>query len=222
MPFSRFSSIRRMSSPWLVTPTLKSPSVARMTRLMPPLMNVSARDVVGELDAAGAVRRSARLKIGDRVLDLGLAVAGRRRQHQPAGAGIDDDRDAVFGPERVGEHPHRRLHERQLVGRRHRAGDVEQEDEIARRRSLRVQPASLQPDEREAMARIPGARGNFGRHRERRACRLNPCSEPEVVDQLFDADGVGRRQRALVQEAADVRVRRGVDVDREGRQRDRR
>ena len=42
--------------------------------------------------------------------------------------------------------------------------------------------------------------------------------EPEVVDQLFDADGIGRRQRALVQEAPDVRVRRGVDVDRERRQ----
>ena len=39
MPLARFSSISRVSSPWLVTPTLKSPSVARMTRLMPPLTN---------------------------------------------------------------------------------------------------------------------------------------------------------------------------------------
>ena len=31
-----------MSSPWLVTPTLKSPSVARITRLMPPLMKFAA------------------------------------------------------------------------------------------------------------------------------------------------------------------------------------
>ena len=43
--------------------------------------------------------------------------------------------------------------------------------------------------------------------------------EAEVVDQLLDADGVGRRQRALVEEAADVRVRGGVDVDRKGGER---
>ena len=37
----RFSSIRRVSASRLVTPTLKSPSVARMTRLMPPLTKFS-------------------------------------------------------------------------------------------------------------------------------------------------------------------------------------
>src|SRR5262245_37068720 len=41
MPLARFSSISLVKSPWFVTPTLKSPSVARMTRLMPPLKNCS-------------------------------------------------------------------------------------------------------------------------------------------------------------------------------------
>jgi hypothetical protein len=39
MPDSRSFSMSRASSPSLDTPTLKSPSVARITRLIPPSMN---------------------------------------------------------------------------------------------------------------------------------------------------------------------------------------
>ncbi len=38
-PCLRWSSMSRVSSPSLLTPTLKSPSVHRMTRLMPPERN---------------------------------------------------------------------------------------------------------------------------------------------------------------------------------------
>jgi hypothetical protein len=38
-PLLRLSSINRVSSPWLVVPTLKSPSLAKITRLMPPFLN---------------------------------------------------------------------------------------------------------------------------------------------------------------------------------------
>ena len=41
----------------------------------------------------------------------------------------------------------------------------------------------------------------------------------EVVDQLLDADRVLRRRLALIQEAANVGVRRGVDVGGERGQR---
>ena len=37
-PLLALASIRRTSSPWAVTPTLKSPSVARITRFVPPSM----------------------------------------------------------------------------------------------------------------------------------------------------------------------------------------
>ena len=77
----------------------------------------------------------------------------------------------------------------------------------------------LQPDQREPMLRVPRAGGHLGRHRERRAFRRVRVREAEVVDQLLDAHRVGGWQRAVVEEAADVRVRRGVDVDRERRER---
>ena len=41
MPLSRLSSMRSSSSSRLVTPTLKSPSVASTTRLTPPSMKLS-------------------------------------------------------------------------------------------------------------------------------------------------------------------------------------
>src|SRR5262249_10297575 len=44
----------------------------------------------------------------------------------------------------------------------------------------------------------------------------------EVVDQLFDADRVTRRQLAVAQEAPDVAVGGAVDVDAEGGERVRR
>ena len=46
--------------------------------------------------------------------------------------------------------------------------------------------------------------------------------ETEVVDELFDAHGVRRRQLAGREEPADVRVRRRVDVGAERRERVRR
>ena len=40
-PLGAFSSMRLTNSLWVVVPTLKSPSVARITRLMPPSMKLS-------------------------------------------------------------------------------------------------------------------------------------------------------------------------------------
>ena len=69
------------------------------------------------------------------------------------------------------------------------------------------------------MARVPRRFGDGRRDRERRAVARLRIVVGEVVDQLLDADRILRRQLALVQEAPDVGVRRGVDVDRERRQR---
>ena len=41
-PVFAFASINRIRSPWFVTPILKSPSVARITRFTPPLMKLAA------------------------------------------------------------------------------------------------------------------------------------------------------------------------------------
>ena len=73
------------------------------------LDEVLVRDLVGELDAGGAVGRSAgaaerRSRPGSR-----RAVAARRRQHDAARARVDDDRDAILRGQRLGEHLHRGL-----------------------------------------------------------------------------------------------------------------
>ena len=58
-----------------------------------------------------------------------------------------------------------------------------------------------------------------GRDRERLAVARLGVIVREVVDQFLDADRILRRRLTVVQEAADVGVRGGVDVGGEGRQR---
>ena len=67
------------------------------------------------------------------------------------------------------------------------------------------------------MALVPRARSDLGRHGERVAARGAAVVVAEVVDEFFDANGVGRRGGAIGEEAAHVAVRRGVDIDGEGR-----
>ena len=105
------------------------------------------------------------------------------------------------------------------------SGDIIEPDTSSRNTRLRGGTllvrhlAALQADQRQAMLRVPRALGQFGRDRERRVRRRLRIGEAEVVDHLLDAHRAGRRQRAGVEEAPDVRVRRRVDVDRERRQR---
>ena len=66
------------------------------------------------------------------------------------------------------------------------------------------------------MRRIPRRRRDIGGHRERvRTGRLRILIG-EVVHQLLDAHGIGRRQVAAHEEPAHVAVRGAVHVDREG------
>ena len=64
-----------------------------------------------------------------------------------------------------------------------------------------------------------GQSADLGRHRNRVAVARQVVVELEGVDELLDAHGIPRRQLALRQEAADVGVRRRVDVGAKGRQR---
>ncbi len=146
-------------------------------------------------------------------------AARRRREDETARSRVHHDRDAIGWRQRVDQHPHGRLDERQPVGRRHRPGDVEKEHEIPGRRPSSLHPPGLKADERKPMPRVPRTRRHFGRDRERRVVRRVRVFETEVVDQFLDADGVGRRQLAARKETPHVGVRRGVDVDRERGQR---
>ena len=219
MPSSRRCSIRRTISASVLTPTLKSPSVARMTRLLPSEMKCSLRDVVGELDPGAAGGRAARLQPVDRLAGSSVLSAPlRRRQHQARRAGVDDDGHPVLLAKLLHQRAERLLDQRQLVGRLHRARDVDQEHEVARRQVSGRD--ATRPGGRSGRAGAPAPRGTTPTsvvHGERVRPLRSGIAIGEVVDQLLDPDRVLRRQRALAQEAADVAVRGRVHVDREGR-----
>jgi hypothetical protein len=66
------------------------------------------------------------------------------------------------------------------------------------------------------MAALPRTARDLGRDRERYVARRLRIVVVEVIDHLLDAHRFRRRQHALGEIAADVRVRRAVDVDGEG------
>ena len=148
-----------------------------------------------------------------------LSRPGRGRQRQSARPGVDHDRDAIALLELVHEHPHRALHQRQLVVRRHRARHVDQEHQVARRRLAPRHRAPLDADEGQAVVGIPRALRQLGGDRERLGPVRLGVGEPEVVDQLLHTDRTRFGQPAFTQEAADVGVRGRVHVHREGRER---
>jgi hypothetical protein len=178
-----------------------------------------ARHAVGEPEPLAAGRRAARLEPLDGLGDARLLRARRGRQHHPALPRVHDERDAVLRAELVDEQPQRALDERQLVVALHRARDVDEEDEVVRRQPLDRDGSRLQRDAHEAVPRLPRRRRHLGVDGDRRVAGGGGEGVREVVDQLLEAHRVGRRARALRQEAAHVAVRRAVHVHREGRAR---
>ncbi len=143
-------------------------------------------------------------------------VAGRRGQSERDPTGVDDDRDSVVLGHLFGQHPQTRLHQGQFIRRLHRAGHVDHEHQVRRLAVLKPDFLALQANADEVVIGVPGAARDLGVDRERDVAVGAGVVVGEVVDHLLDADGVGRRQQALVEEPSDVGVRGGVDVDREG------
>ena len=145
-----------------------------------------------------------------------MVRARGRREHDARVARVRDDRHLVLRPEPTHQHAHRALHERELVPVGHRAGHVEQEDEVRGRPVCTVEVARLEADPYQAVRGLPGTRRGLDAHRERRAVGRGGICVREVVDELLQAHRVGGRERFRVEEPADVRVRRRVHVDGEG------
>ena len=154
-----------------------------------------------------------------RVVDHARVADGRRRQRNAARARIDDDREPVVVAQRVDEHPQRGLDQRQPFGRRHRSGDVDQQHDVAAGDVAAVD--GLRAQRRSSTSLCAGAHGQSPTSvviETGRPPRGSGYGEPEVVDELFDAHGVGRRQLAVRKEAPHVRVRRGVHIGGKRRQ----
>ena len=189
--------------------------------IRPVLDEVLGGDVIGELDARAAVGRAAALQLIDRREDLRLLDARRRREDQARGPGIDDDRDPVVLAELLDQPLQAPLDQRQLVRLLHRAGDVDQEDEVAGRPLGLVDRPGGDPDPRQPVIGVPGTARDLDVHGERvrAGFRWRGIVVGEVVEQLLDADGILGRERVLREEAPDVGVAGRIHVDRERRQR---
>ena len=149
---------------------------------------------VGEGDAGPAVGRPAGLEVVDRTEDRLLVGAGGRRQHQARGAGVGDHRDPVAGVHVLDQQAQASAQQRQLVGRTHRARDIDQEHEVARPDLGDRYDLALHADLHELVRGVPWTRPDLGVDREGAAVGRLLVVVVEVVDQLLGAHGVDRRQ----------------------------
>ncbi len=177
------------------------------------------RHAVGELNARGAIGRTTSPEPLDGVFDGFLPIASSRRQRNTALPGVHDDADPILGAKRVGEHDHGLLHQWKALLIGHRAGDVEQEGQIARRNLFLVNGHRTKADEHEPVFGVPGSGADFGTDGDWSTAARCRIIELEIVDQLFDPYRISRRELALAEESPHVRVRRRVHVHGEGRER---
>ena len=100
-----------------------------------------------------------------------LLDARGRRQDQPRGARVDDDRDPVVLAELLDQSLQPPLDQRQLVRLVHRAGDVDQEDEVAGRPPRLVDRLGGDADPGQPVLGVPGAAGDLDVDGERIVAR---------------------------------------------------
>ena len=173
------------------------------------------RDFIGELNALASRGGTTSPQSFDRAEYRSLIRFRGGLEHEPGRAGVNDDRDAVFGTELFGQKAHRRLEQRQLVGLRHRSGNIEKEHEVSRRQLVVRNPSALKTYVDETVRGLPRTRGHFGSQREWVLTVRLGIVVLEIVDELFGADGVLRRTLSHLEKASHVAVGRCVDVDRE-------
>ncbi len=159
------------------------------------------------MDAHAAVGRAARLQTIERVEDLSAALRRGGGQREPARARIGDDGHAVISAQPPEQHPQRRLHQRKLVFRAHRARHIDQKNQVRRRPRLRRDLAPLDADAHQPTLRRPRRRDHREIRRERLAVtrRRSRVAIGEIVDQLLDPHRILRRQGAVGERGADHR-----------------
>ena len=197
-------------------PTLKSPSVARITRLTPFGIEVLLGERVSLADAFGAGRAAACVEALDGARDLQLLGRGGRLQRGVGVAGVGDDRDPVGRLELREQHGQRLLHQRQPVRRIHRTGRVDQQHQVGARARRGLKLIALDADADDLAAVRPRAGKHRGRDPERLGGRCRRLvGVREVVDQLLGAHRRRLRQDVAVERGAHERIGGGVHVDRE-------
>ena len=128
-------------------------------------------------------------------------------------AGVGHDADRVLSGESVDEQAERFLDQWQPVRFIHGTGGVDEEHQVSRRHLFRIDLAGLHADANEVVGAVPRARAEFEVEGDGVVALRLGVGVGEVVDELGEEHGVLDGQLMLVEEeAADVGVRRGVDV----------
>ena len=107
-----------------------------------------------------------------------------------------------------------------MLGCLHRAGDVDQKDEVAGGPLGLVDGPGGDADAGEPVLGVPRAARDLDVHGEGMLARFRGrrIVIGEVIQHFFNADRVFGRQHVLAEKPADVGIAGGVDVDREGRE----
>ena len=198
-------------------PTFQSPSVARITRFTPPLMKFFRAISIRELDArcrhsssrplrAASARRISALSLVDSSTQPLLPAYTTMATRSSVAELVNEQAEALF-------------QKREPLRGLHRAGDIDEKDEVARRAFVLRDFAALEPDADEPVRGRPRARGDFHRGGERRTALRLRVVVGEVVQQLLDPHRALRRELLLIEETAHDGVARGVHIGAEGRER---
>ena len=171
--------------------------------------------LVGQLDAGRTVRGTAGREGVDGVQNRLLVLAVGRFELQAGVSGVGHDGHSIVLGELINQERHRLLHQWQLVLAAHRAGDVQQEDQVAGAPLIAFDLAPLEPHANQSMLGLPRALGHLHVDREGHLVVGLWVVVAEVVDHLLDPHRIGRRQPTLAQETPYVGVRCRIDVDGE-------
>ena len=168
--------------------------------------------------APGAVRAAAAPEAVDGVEDHPAAEDRRRRQQGGLPPRVGDDGERVRRLEAVGEQLQRVLHQPQLVGARHGARDVDEEDEVGRGPRLGRDLHALEADLEHVLVLAEGGGRRVEVHGEG-VLILWPRGRvvvAEEVDELLDPDLRRLWERARGDALPSEGVAGGVHVDGEG------
>ena len=126
----------------------------------PALDIVVARDLIGKLEPGPARGRAASRKPLKRSSDFEFVAGGF--EHEARCASIDHDRHLVARAELTGKAGQRGLDQRQLVGARHRARDIDEKDEIGRWAGAAREIIAAQADAQQPGLRVPRCDRDIG------------------------------------------------------------
>ena len=179
------------------------------------LDKILGRDAIGFANAALAIGGTGGFERIDGGENLFFVRAGSGREFHAGFAGINDDGHAVALGHALHERAQSLLDERQPFGGLHRAGDVDEENEIARRPFVAREFLALERHAQQTMPGIPGTARGFDVRAERLLVRRRRVTIREVVDQLLNAHRIARRKLIGIQKPPHVCIRAGVHIDGE-------